>query len=65
MSVGSALGASILDPLRVPVHSATHDIRVIDAGADLSARSPDRLLAELPDGRGGWRAIDLVVVSYP
>lgn len=41
------------------------EIRVIDAGGELSARSPDRLLAELPDGRGGWRAIDLVVVRYP
>jgi hypothetical protein len=40
-------------------------IRVIDVGEPVSRASADRLLAQLPDGRAGWKPIDLAVVRYP
>ncbi|HEX9437288.1 MAG TPA: hypothetical protein VGA16_09050 [Candidatus Limnocylindria bacterium] len=40
-------------------------VRVIDVAGTPSPRAPDRLLAQLPDGRDGWRPVDLVVVRYP
>jgi hypothetical protein len=40
-------------------------VRLIDVAGTVSARAPDRLLTQLPDGRAGWRPVDLVVVRYP
>ncbi len=39
-------------------------VRIVDAPGAISATVADRLLAQLPDGRG-WRPVDLVVVKYP
>jgi hypothetical protein len=39
-------------------------VRTIDVGGRVSQASTDRLLAQLPDGRAGWKPIDLAVVRY-